>query len=318
MPELPDSTWDALSKIVEMGRRIQPQLERAANLRPKSGGTLEENVEQRLEFARLGEKMQTMSNVGSSPFTERGPATRRVPPLEDSACWCYENALRIVEGDRRDEFHKIPNLMRRLRHLIRVYYDYRVTRVRTPELTTYCDFPTIFDMVITLHKVGLYLQLDLPRLWALMSVAGPSFEHFLLDEELDIGPYRTRTRQIAKQVEKDEEADDDDREILQKISDRAEKDLAAYAMTWFFVDLHVAFILPGKDASPEKERWAKKAMVRLVKWSTSETWRDTLGDPFTDSIRPVYWNKDALVAFSQAGGLGSLFGDWVRTLSCTR
>ncbi|KAF5343983.1 hypothetical protein D9758_012903 [Tetrapyrgos nigripes] len=256
-------------------------------------------------------------NAGDSPFTERGPATRKTPPIETGACWCYENALRIVEGDRRDEFHKLPAIFRRLRYLIRVYYDFRVTQDRTADAIKYCDFPTVFEMTLTLHKIGLYLQLDLPRLWALMAVGGLSFENFLLDEELDIGPYRTLHRKMAKHLEKDEEADDDDREVVQAISDNAGKDLAVYAMAWFFVDLHVAFILTDTKGQPERQRWAEKALHRLVNWSTASTWKDVLGDPLTDSIRPIYWNKDAMVKFSHAGGLGSLYGDWVNS-SCVK
>ncbi|KAF5337645.1 hypothetical protein D9758_013019 [Tetrapyrgos nigripes] len=125
------------------------------------------------------------------------------------------------------------------------------------------------DSALILHKIGLYLQLDLPRLWALMAAGGPSFENFLLDEELDIGPYCTLDQEMAKHLEKDEDTSDDDREVVQVFSDNAEKDLAAYAMVWFFVDLHVAFISTNTKGQPERQRWVKKALRRFVNWSTA-------------------------------------------------
>ncbi|KAF5355434.1 hypothetical protein D9758_006426 [Tetrapyrgos nigripes] len=251
-----------------------------------------------MQFARVGERMQTTTGAGSSPFTETGIVTRTTPPIENGACWCYENALKIVEGDRRDEFHKLSAMFRRLRYLIRVYYNYRVTQARTSNLKKYCDFPTVFDMVMNLHKLGLYLQVDLPRLWALMAAGGPSFEKLLLDDELDIGPYRVIHKEMTRQLDQDELADDDNREVLQIVSDKAEKDLATYAMTWFFVNLHVVFVFAETQDHPERKRWAENALRRLIVWSTSDAWRDTLGDPLTDSIRLINWNKDALVHVS--------------------
>jgi len=62
---------------------------------------------------------------------------------------------------------------------------------------------------------------------------------------------------------------------------------------------------------------AEEAADRLVKYSTSGTWRDILGDPLTDSMRPLYWDKKALVRFSHAGGLGALYGDWYQSSAQT-
>lgn len=210
-------------------------------------------------------------------------------------------------------YGKITSLLRRIKHLVRVFYDCKVKKVQTHELLTYCDFTTIFDVSMKLNQIGLYLQLDPPRLRALMAAGGKGLETFVLDEPLDIGPYRQELSRINKILEDDEEADDEDREAVQTIDDLATQDLAAHIMVWFFANLHVAFVL-NEPRSDAERTWKEKALKRLVKWSTSLTWRDVLGDPLTDAMRPIYWNKYALVAFSHAGGLASLYGDWVSTI----
>ena len=178
----------------------------------------------------------------------------------------------------------------------------------------YCDFKKMFDVSIGLHKVGLYLQLDPSRLRDFMKAGGRDAEKLVLEEPLDIGEWRRIATRLDKKVKNDEEADDDDREEVSTISDKAEKDVAANMMAWFFADVNIAFLLSDPRNEQEKE-WATKSAERLVRWSTSSTWRDVLGDPLTDAMRPIYWDKKALVRFSHAGGLGALYGDWVRVFS---
>lgn len=180
-----------------------------------------------------------------------------------------------------------------------------------------CDCKQMFDVSITLHKVGLYLQLDPSRLREFMRAGGSDAEKLVLDEPLDIGEWRKIATKLDKKVKNDEEADDDDREEVGKVSDKANEDFAANMMVWFFADVNVAFLLNDPRNDQEKE-WAEKSAGRLVKWSTSSTWRDVLGDPLTDSMRPIYWDHKALVRFSHAGGLAALYGDWVRVFCSSK
>jgi len=154
----------------------------------------------------------------------------------------------------------------------------------------------MFDVSITLHKVGLYLQLDPSRLRSFMAAGGADVEKLVLDEPLDIGSWRKIAGKLDKQLKNDEEADDDDREEVGIISDKASEDLAAHMMVWFFADVNVAFLLNEPLNEKEKE------------W---------VGDPLTDSMRPIYWDQKALVRFSHAGGLGALYGDWFQSSAQT-
>jgi hypothetical protein len=184
----------------------------------------------------------------------------------------------------------------------------------------YCDWEEIFEVGITLHKMGLTLQLDPPRLRAVMAAGGVELETFLLDDPLDTGPYRAEVIEMERKLAEDPEACDEDREATFEIRQEAENDLAAYIMAWFFGDISVAFIMnEDRTTDPKAKRWGQKAMKRLVFWSTSDTLRDTLGDSLTDAMRPIYWDNKRrsvgtpglLVKFCQAGGIAALVGDWV-------
>lgn len=204
--------------------------------------------------------------------------------------------------------------MKRIRHLLRVFYDFHVGQRQHPDLV-FCDWKKMSDVGITLHRIGLALQLDPPRLRLAMSAGGKELETFLLDDELDIGDFRKAAILIERRVTADVESEDADRMTAGEIEDAAEEDMAAHVMSCFLGDLMVAFILNASNNNPEssteEKRWASKAMMRLVHWSTSETLRSALGDPVTDAMRPIYWSTPLLIKFSQAGGLGALFGDWV-------
>ncbi|KAJ7154877.1 hypothetical protein C8R43DRAFT_438775 [Mycena crocata] len=207
-------------------------------------------------------------------------------------------------------------LLKRIRHLLRVFYDFTVGQRMHPDLM-FCDWERMFDVGLTLHQVGLCLQLDPPRLRAMMTGGGPELEAFLLDDELDIGDFRKTAVLIETRVAADVESEDADRMAASEIEQRAQKDIAAHVLSWFYGDLSVAFILNenGQSDAVEK-RWARKALTRLVHWSTSLTLRLALGDTMTDAMRPIYWSMPALTKFAQAGGLAALFGDWVNS-SCT-
>ncbi|KAJ6587868.1 hypothetical protein B0H19DRAFT_195445 [Mycena capillaripes] len=203
--------------------------------------------------------------------------------------------------------------MKRIRHLLRVFYDFCVGQRQHPDLV-FCDWEKMFDVGLTLHHIGLALQLEPPRLRAAMAAGGKELEKFLLDDELDVGDFRKAAIAIERRVAADVESEDADHMAAHEIEAEADNDLAAHVMSCFLGDIMVAFILNEKsESNADEKRWASKAMTRLVHWSTSATLRSTLGDPLTDAIRPIYWSTPVLIKFSQAGGLGSLFSDWVNS-----
>ncbi|KAF8188887.1 hypothetical protein K438DRAFT_1677036 [Mycena galopus ATCC 62051] len=172
----------------------------------------------------------------------------------------------------------------------------------------------MFQVGITLHQVGLCLQLDPPRLRAAMAAGGHELEAFLLDDDLDVGDFRKAALVIERRVAADVESEDADRMAAGEIEDVAEEDLAAHVLSWFVGDISVAFIMnEHAESDDDEKRWASKAMTRLVHWSTNDTLRKALGDPLTDAMRPIYWSMPLLIKFSHAGGLGALFGDWANS-----
>jgi len=204
---------------------------------------------------------------------------------------------------------QLPKLLRRIRSLLRTFFDFKVAEKASTDLK-FCDFNRLFDVAFDLHQTALYVQFDPPRMRAMMAGGGSDLESFLLKEPLDIGHYRLAAFEIEQAVEKDEEANDDDRWDAGQVTEKAAKDLAVHILVWFIADISVAFVV--NDPRDDQERqWSNKALKRLVRWSTNPVMRDTLGDPLTDAMRPIYWTPDALVKFGQAGGLAALFGDWV-------
>ncbi len=122
----------------------------------------------------------------------------------------------------------------------------------------------MFDVSITLHKVGLYLQLDPSRLRSFMAAGGADVEKLVLDEPLDIGSWRKIAGKLDKQLKNDEEADDDDREEVGIISDKASEDLAAHMMVWFFADV------TSRSCSTSPSTRKKRSGLRslLADWSS--------------------------------------------------
>ncbi|KAJ6615773.1 hypothetical protein B0H10DRAFT_47836 [Mycena sp. CBHHK59/15] len=316
MPVLDDDFWKQLETLKSMGDKVMPGLKAAAR---KSGqtGTLDERVEQRCQFARMG---LTLAAITESPLMAPGAVPFRDPPISGGMMYCVKLVEKIVRRDygrvEKPEFSTLAYLLKRIRHLLRVYYDYMVGKRPHPDLM-FCDWEKIFDVGITLHQVGLCLQLDPPRLRAAMAEGGKELEDFLLDDALDIGEFRKAAVEIEKRVDADVESEDADRLKAIEIDEAAQNDIAAHILSWFYGDVSVAFIINENPSSSEDEkRWARKAMKRLVHWSTSTTMRLALGDPLTDAMRPMYWSMPVLTRFGQAGGLGALFGDWVNS-SCT-
>ncbi|KAJ7261054.1 hypothetical protein C8J57DRAFT_1471511 [Mycena rebaudengoi] len=316
LPELDEKFWSDLNALKAMGDLVMPDVTKASRQSGQSG-SLEDRIEQRCEFARMG---LTLAAITGSPLMQPGLAPRRHPPISNGMMHCVDLIEKIVLRDykhgQKSGFSQLAYLLKRIRHLIRVYYDFVVAKRPHRDLV-FCDWEKMFDVGITLHRVGLCLQLDPPRLRAAMAEGGKELETFLLEDALDVGEFRATAIAIEEKVAADVEAEDEDREIAGDIDDAAQKDLAAHILSWFYGDISVAFILNEKpDSDAAEKRWARKALKRLVHWSTSATMRLALGDPLTDAMRPIYWSMPVLTKFGQAGGLGALFGDWVNS-SCT-
>ncbi|CCM03023.1 uncharacterized protein FIBRA_05140 [Fibroporia radiculosa] len=136
---------------------------------------------------------------------------------------------------------------------------------------------------------------------------------FLLDEPLDIGKWRKDAHDTKIAVDADPESDDDDRMHSIEMEDVAGKDLAAYHMVFFVADLLVSLALIHPNNVAEKTR-RKRAMAKIVEYSTCPMHRLALGDNLTDSMRPLYWMEKVIVRFAHAGGLPALF-DWAQSMA---
>ncbi|TDL29013.1 hypothetical protein BD410DRAFT_391 [Rickenella mellea] len=280
------------------------RLNNSAKMSGNIDGPLEEVVAQRCRFALVGHEFGAMRTKG---FTQL-----ETPPLENGMMDCVNRVKRIViertPGTNRNEYAELPGLFRRIRTLLRVFYDYTMSRTETPDLK-YCDFPQVFDVIFTLHQVGLYAQLDPSRLQAMMAEGGTDMETFLLNEPLDVGPWIRYAHHVEQDVEQDQEADGDDWSKANDVGKLANEDGAAHSLIWLIGDLNVAFLL-GQPTNNDESRWAGKAMKRLIKWSTDPFYKKVLGDGLTDAMRPIYWNASLLVKFSRAGGIAALYADW--------
>lgn len=181
---------------------------------------------------------------------------------------------------------------------------------RSPEFR-FCDVQEISTVGLDLHECGLTLQLMPGRLRALFR-ATPEMDMFLLEETLDIGPWRTAAFERSEAVAADPESTDDDRMAMADIEEKAGNDLAAYQMIYFIADVVVGWMLIKPVTELERRR-VTRAIDRLVEYSSAPLYRKSqaLGDPLTDAMTPIYANKTLLVRFAQAGGLPALFDDWV-------
>ncbi|GJE88210.1 zinc finger MYND domain-containing protein [Phanerochaete sordida] len=277
---------------------------------PRRQETVQEQVFARLASARMGSIMQTL---GQTLFgDEFAAAPLRNPPIATGMTDTMGKIKAIVlkQGAlTQDEYKQVPALLRRLRQLLRIYYDARLSG-RKPAEFKYCDIQDISDVGLDLHECGITLQLMPTRLRALFRLA-PDMDTFLLDEPLDLGKWRNEAFAATEAVAADPESNDDDRMTAFDKEDKAGKDLSAYQMAFFVGDILVAWVLLSPLDSTE-ERRAARAMERLVEYSSAPPYRkgQALGDSLTDAMRPLYGNTPALVRFAQAGGLPSLFDDW--------
>ena len=206
---------------------------------------------------------------------------------------------------------EIPELLRRMRHLLRVYYDAKTSNKRTAEFK-YCDYKDIEDTGVDLHELGLTLQYTPGRLRELFQHA-PEMDKFLLDEPIDVGALRERAYARAMAVHDDPESTDDDRFALGDLEDAAGNDLAAYQMVFFMADVFVGLLLlPPADAV--ERRRAGRVMERYVEYATKPVYRhhDAFGDALTTCSRPMYSSPVLSLRFARAGGISLMFEDWVR------
>ncbi|KAJ7627088.1 hypothetical protein FB45DRAFT_795291 [Roridomyces roridus] len=304
-----------LQAFMSSNQQVMPDVKKSM-FKKGEKGTLDERIAERCEFARMGVKLASLSG---SPLMVKGPVPLRDPPVKDGMMYSVRAIERIVRkgykpGKKCAEFSQLAYLFRRVRHLLRVFYNYYVGKRPHPDLI-FCDWEKVADVGLTLHEIGICLQLDPPRLRAIMAGGGSDLEVFLLEEPFDVGIFRRAANFVDEALSADAEADDDQRWAAGKVENHADDDIAAHLFSWFIGDITVAFFLNENAHSGEDERrWAEKAIKRLVFWSTSVAYRKALGDPLTDAMRPIYWNTPALVKFSQAGGLGALFGDWTNSL----
>jgi len=95
-------------------------------------------------------------------------------------------------------YTKIPGLLRRIQHLLRVYYDALISG-QQPEEFQYCDVQTMLDMSALLHEVGLTFQNMHSRLRALFRSA-PDFETFLFEESMNLGEKRVQASRTLERL----------------------------------------------------------------------------------------------------------------------
>ncbi|KAJ7579137.1 hypothetical protein C8J56DRAFT_1169896 [Mycena floridula] len=312
-----------LRLLAERGRAMPgaQSLPRHSRQTPTQPATqsLDQQVEARCSVAFAG-LLPALFPGGA--LTRKGSGTLHDHPIPNGMTDTLAQMTKIVVVDyqkvQNPQFWRLPKLLRRVRHLLRVHYDCVLTKKRHPEVI-YCDWETVWQIGLRLHGVRLYLQLDEPaRLKAVMA-GGFELEAFIFDDELDIGPWRKKLGEMRESLDAEKESYDDDRSNVLQFRVEADEDLAAHLLSSFYADVSVAFIVhESSTSSKEEKRWARKATKRLVHWATNDEMRDGLGDALTESLQPIYCSKPLLIKFGQAGGLASLFGDWIRINSTSQ
>ncbi|KII92290.1 hypothetical protein PLICRDRAFT_467216 [Plicaturopsis crispa FD-325 SS-3] len=306
-----------LGPEMEKMSKIYAKINAAARRAPPSGKEpIRDQVHARLALATLGTEMAAITSAlsgifPSAPLLNPPIATGMVDTVEK-----IHGTLMKHGAISQAEMKEMSACFERLRHLLRVYYDAKLSGRKTMEFR-FCDMKDVNTIGLKLHEVGVFLQLSPERLRAFLD-ASPSIESWLLDAPLDIGKWRRETEAAQRAVKEDPEADDDDRMRVSDMDQKSQADCTAYQLAFFVGDILVALLLNPAHDERDQER-ADKAMTRLVEMSTKPVYRNTYGDPLTDAMRPVYWTPKLLVRFSHAGGLPALVGDWVgRICLCSK
>lgn len=175
----------------------------------------------------------------------------------------------------------------------------------------FCDFPSVFAVSYILHEVGLTLQLDPARLAALLSAAGPELESVLFDNAPLIGLSRRTVIEYEEDLTYRGDLDEASDNTIWNIAEKVGEDLAGYAGVYFHADVMIAFLMTAGATEDEKRR-ERKALERLVFWSTKNNLRAAFGDTLADALRPIYWDQNLLTKFCRAGGISALMLDCVR------
>ncbi|KAF9804512.1 hypothetical protein IEO21_09354 [Rhodonia placenta] len=224
-------------------------------------------------------------------------------------------AIIMKEGPvSQSEYTEVPVLLRRLRYLLRAFYDAKIMK-KSPVDPKYYDLKSMADVGLQLHRLGIYLQLKPARLRALCKTA-PDTEVLVLDEPMDIGKWRKQAHNAAQALLEDPESNDSESVSVAELEVSADDDLAAFEMVPFVADVLVAFIqIPAHDNADKRRKG--KALKRLVEFSTCPLHRSALGDYLADSMRPLYGSDKLTQDFVAAGGLPALVLDWAESFATT-
>ncbi|KAI0074672.1 hypothetical protein K474DRAFT_1665106 [Panus rudis PR-1116 ss-1] len=269
---------------------------------------LRAKVQTRLAASYMGNLQLDITSLLSGGKFPSAPL--QSPPIATGMTDSMNELKRILVESRsitKSDYQKVPVLLRRIRHLLRVYYDARITGQKKSDFK-YCDVRKLTDVGLDLHEIGVTLQLSPSRLRALFENS-PEMDSFLLDEPLDVGRWREEAQKAEDACKNDPEADDDDRMAAGDLEESSDEDLAAFHMAYFVGDVLVAWLLLNPLNEDERRR-SERCMQRVVEYSTEPIYRRALGDAMTDTMRPLYWSQPLLVKFAHAAGLPALFGDW--------
>ncbi|KAJ3559071.1 hypothetical protein NM688_g557 [Phlebia brevispora] len=149
---------------------------------------LNEQLFVRLADVQMAGMMKAMINPEIFATARTG-----TPPIPGGMTDVMKRMKTIIMAQRvlrPEEYRQVPDLLRRMRHLLRVFYDAKISGRRTDEFM-YCDYGEIDDMGMDLHRLGLTLQYTPGRLRELFEYA-PEMDKFLLDEPIDLGDLRRR------------------------------------------------------------------------------------------------------------------------------
>ncbi|KAJ6597883.1 hypothetical protein B0H10DRAFT_1959636 [Mycena sp. CBHHK59/15] len=190
----------------------------------------------------------------------RGTVPFQNPPILNGMMHCLRLVEKIAHRDygiEKPEFSRLVYLLKHIRHLLRVYYDFLVGKRPHSDLMFY-DWEKIFDVGITLHQVRLCLQLHPSGLCAVMAEGGKKLEVFLLDDALNVGEIWMEAIAIEKCVAADVKSEDADHMKASKIDEAAQKDIVAHILSWFYRDVLVAFVFNDSPSGSENvKRWAR-------------------------------------------------------------
>ncbi|KAL6308521.1 hypothetical protein BKA93DRAFT_822263 [Sparassis latifolia] len=227
-----------------------------------NSGSVLAQVEARLATSLIGGAERAVVRSIEAEEFESAPLLN--PPISTGMTETREKTARIIMKSSAVSEAEYAQLLRHLRHLLRVYCDTKITG----------------------HKP---VEFGAPLPAAQTLVLFPDIEAFFLDEKLDIGKWRLEAQEASDAVDSDPEDEDEDEDeeralLLQK---KSMEDLAASHMVCFVADLLVALVLISPVDNNERQR-ADRAMERLVKYSTLLVWRNAVGSLLTDAMLPLY------------------------------